>query len=259
MNDENVAKLDAIIGDFEKTMADVRVVTNKIASGEGTIGKLVNEDETIEELNAAVADVREVISPANKLRVAVDYQGEIRGDKTTQNYFNIILKTRPDKFYVLGLTPTEKEIKDSTTVTETETEGGKVTTDKLEKTKLERALKINLQMAKKFGDLALRAGIFESKGGLAADYYFWRNRIRLTYEAFDWDQDSEYRDYAYMRTYARIMFLDNLFAVAGINDITRKQAENEGESNKATPFLGIGLNFDDDDMKAVVGSAALAF
>lgn len=258
MNDENVAKLDSIIADFEQTMADVRVVSDKIASGEGTIGKLVNEDETIEELNAAVKDVREVISPANKLRVAVDYQGEIRGDKTTQNYLNFILRTRPDKFYVLGLTPTQRQVKDSTTVSESQTQDGVVTTDTLEKTKIERALKFNLQMAKRFGDLALRAGIFESTGGFAADYYFWRDRLRLSYEAYDWEADNEFRDLAYMRAFARIMFFDNLFAVVGINDITRKQAENEGESDKATPFVGIGLNFDDNDMKAVVGSAALA-
>lgn len=259
---DNKEKLDRILAKFETTIDDVqssassvKLVSQKIEKGEGTIGQLINDDAAIEELKAAIADVREVISPATKLKIDVAYQGEIRNDATTQHYFNLVFRTRPDKFYLLGFTDLSENRKESV---KTETVDGE-TTNTTETYSVENALRFNFQFGKRWSNLALRFGLFESTGGIGMDYFFLDDRFKLTFEAFDWESDSEIRNTAHMKAYASILFLDHIFAIIGVDDLTRKDSYIvEGESRRPRPFFGAGLNFTDDDLKAVLGTAALA-
>lgn len=265
MNDQNTKRLDEILSQFESTMADVRssannvkLVSSKIEEGQGTLGQLVNNDDTIEELKAAIKDVRTVIAPATKLKIDVKYQGEYRDDNTSQHYFDMVFRTRPDKFYLLGATSTKEDEISTTTVTSSETTGGQTTTDTTEKQIAKKALKFNFQFGKRWGAVALRFGLFETTGGFASDFYLFRDHLRLSLEAFDWDNESEVRKTAHLKAYARILFLDNIFVMIGVDDITRKASTDGKDSDTSRPFVGLGLSFNDDDLKAILGTAALA-
>lgn len=265
LDEENSRRLDDILTKFESTMQDVRssannvkLVSEKIEEGEGTLGQLVNDDETIEELKAAIKDVRQVISPATKLKVDVDYSGQFRDDNSNQHYFNLVFRTRPDRFYLVGATTTKQDVKESTTVVSTESEGGSTTTNTSESSSTENALKFNFQFGKRWGNLVMRFGLFETTGGFASDFYMLKDRLRLTVEAFDWDSESQIRRTAHVKAYARILFLDNIFVMVGVDDLTRKASLTEDESEKARVFLGAGLSFNDDDLSTILGTAAVA-
>src|SRR5262249_7668116 len=116
LNQENRDRIDRILTSFDETMVDVKggakninLIAEKVEKGEGTIGRLVNDDNTIAELEGAIKDIRKVLAPANKLSIDVDYHNEVRRDNTFQHYVNLAIRTRPDRFYLLGFTDTKTD------------------------------------------------------------------------------------------------------------------------------------------------------
>jgi phospholipid/cholesterol/gamma-HCH transport system substrate-binding protein len=113
-------------------------------------------------------------------------------------------------------------------------------------------------MAKRWYFVALRFGLFETTGGIATDMYFLRDKVRFTVEAFDWDtQDKTIRRNAHLKTYASVLFYNHLYAMAGVDDPTRTDPETGKAKKDLNYFFGAGLSFTDEDLKAVLGTAAL--
>lgn len=269
MDDENKERIDRILASFDETMVDVKgsakninLISEKVEKGEGTIGRLVNDDTTLTELEGAIKDIRKVLAPATKLQVAVDYHNEIKKDSNSQDYFNVIFRTRPDRYYLIGMT--NKHFDEVETSTEPAVSGdsddngtGDVTVR--ETIRKKEAIRFNLQVAKRWYWFTARMGLFETTGGVAADANFWGDRIRLTFEAFDWDTgDKTVRRNAHLKSYASVLFYNHIYVLAGIDDPTRTDPET-GKANKdINYFAGAGLTFTDDDLKAIFGTAALA-
>ncbi|MDD9950881.1 MAG: MlaD family protein [Zetaproteobacteria bacterium] len=270
LDDENKAKIERIIASFDGTMQDVqatagdfRLVAERIQKGEGTIGRLVNDDQAIEELQAAIADVREVLAPATRLRIDVDYHGEVRRDDMAQHYFRGYLRTRPDKFFLVGVTNIGERIRETTVSGIEPAESDGTETDPAPSALRERIrdrgpVLFDIQYGKRWGNLQLRFGLFESTGGFAGDVYAWHDQLKLTVEAYDWSNASPYRRMARVRAYLNVVFYKHLYGIIGVDDITRKDPLTGASDPEINYFIGAGLLFTDDDMKAVVGTASLA-
>lgn len=256
---ENRQRIDRILARFDNSMEDVeatansvKLVAERLERGDGTLGKLINEDSTIKEVESTLKDIREVIKPATKLQVTVDYHGEYRKDDSTQNYFNLQLQTRPDKYYVVGFTDLSEEVVDK----EVEDLGGGRT---IERKKEKGAIRFNLQFAKRWYFVALRFGLFESTGGLGSDFFLFRDRLKFTFEAFDFENsDDAIRRTAHLKAYASILFFKHIYIVGGVDDFTRYRAGTEEVDPELNYFVGAGLNFNDQDLKAILGTAAIA-
>lgn len=266
LDDDNRDKIDRIIASFDQSMEDVkaathsiRTVSDKVERGEGTLGKLLNDDKAIAELEGAIKDIRDVIAPANKLQIAVDYHGEARmEDESTQNYFNLLFKTRPDRFYLVGIADQDyaKEETIKTTTTDP-TDPNTVRTTELKDGK--GKMTFNLQFGKRWYFAALRFGLFESTGGFASDFYLFKDRLRFTMEAFDFkSKDNPLRRVAHLKSYVSILFFNHVYAMAGIDDPTRTDPLTGKQHDKLNYFFGAGMTFNDDDIKAIFGAAALA-
>lgn len=267
---ENRQKIDKIIASFDSTMNDVestaknvRMVAAKLENGQGSLGKLINDESTISELEGAIKDIREVLAPATKLQLTVDYHGELRKDESTQHYFNMYMRTKPDKFYLIGFTDLSESEKMITPVCydKTDKEVACGSTD-VSKTKdiisEKKALRFNFQFGKRWHYMQLRFGLFETTGGLASDFYLLDDRIKLTFEAFDWNSKSKFRKTAHFKTYLSILFFKHIYLLAGIDDPSRYDPETGKVDKNFNYFYGAGLNFDDQDLKAIFGTASLA-
>lgn len=265
-NEQNRIKIDRIIDTFDKSMNDVkataesaRLISQKIEKGEGTIGKLINDDKTVEEIQGALRDIREVLNPVTKLQIAVDTHLENRRDESTQTYFNLRLTTRPDSFYILGFTNLPDRVRDTSTQTLDGDPTGDNTVKIRERIKDDRQLRFNLQIGKRWKWLAARIGLFESTGGIAADTYFWKDRFRLSLEAFNFtSKDSDERRQTHLKAYASVLFFDHLIAMAGIDDPTRYKVGTRTVDKKLNYFIGAGLTFNDQDLRSMFGLAAIA-
>jgi len=270
LDDSNKERLNRIIASFDDSMSEVkgatkniRLISEKIEKGEGTIGKLVNDDSTIQEIEGAVRDLREVLSPATKVQIVIDTHGEGRKDKTGQTYFNVLFKTRPDRFYLVGMTDVQESVRDTKTeqLDEGASQGDAPAYSKTRERITDRkSLRFNLQLAKRWYFATARLGLFESTGGFAADLHFFRDRLRLSLEAFDFKSyDNEWRRVARLKAYMQVLFFDHIYLMAGLDDLTRIRNPLTYEEQKGpVPFGGLGLAFNDQDLKALFGAAALA-
>lgn len=271
VGDENRHKIANILTAFDKTMQDfevtaksVRVVADKIEKGEGTIGKLVNDEMVLNDLQAAINDVREVLAPATKLQLTVDYHGEIRKDQTFQHYFNTYLRTRPDRFYLLGFTDMHESTRETLVErldvgepsydAELEPSPYKTRERVVEK----KAIRFNVQFGTRWHFAQLRFGLFESTGGIASDLLLLDDQLRLSLEAFDWNTNSRLRRVAHLKAYLSVLFFKHIYGVVGIDDLTRYDLDTGKQIKAPNTFFGAGLNFDDQDLKALFGAASLA-
>lgn len=270
LDDQNKERLNRIIASFDDSMIEVkgatkniRLISEKIEKGEGTIGRLVNDDSTLDEIQGAVKDIREALGAANKTQIIVDGHIESRGDDTSQTYLNVRFQTRPDRFYLLGMTDGNEAVTDTTveTLDSKPAEGDAPPSTKTrERVQERKALKFNLQMAKRWYFATARLGLFESTGGIAADLHFFSDRLQLTLEAFDWKSyKNEWRRVAHVKSYVSILFFNHIYAMAGLDDITRtRNPLTYAEEKGPVPFVGAGLTFNDQDLKSIFGAAALA-
>jgi len=265
---ENEGRLTRILDSFDQSMSDVKettknikLISDKVQNGEGTIGKLLTEDKTIAEIQGAIKDIREIMAPATKLKIGLDYHGEARRDKNFQNFFNIQLKTRPDRFYLIGLTDSPYAVEDVTTETlppdEKFSENNNPRRERTSTLAYDR-LRFNIQVAQRWHAAQLRFGLFESSGGLAADVFALRDRVSLSVEGSEFKfTKNDVRRAAHLKTYLNVLFTNHIYAMIGYNDPTRFNVETGEELGQDALFGGAGFNFDDNDLKAVFGTAAL--
>jgi phospholipid/cholesterol/gamma-HCH transport system substrate-binding protein len=259
LNPDNRVKFDRIIASLDSTTADVKSIAEKINKGEGTIGRLVNDDKMINDVEGAVKDLRSVIAPVKKMQVAVDFHAEYKGNSRTQGFLRVILQPRPDKFYLIGITDlveSEKEtFIEQLPANPGETAPNATSSNRVHRTSVERTnLAFDLQFGQRWSFAQIRFGLFQSTGGLAGDFFLLNDHLRFTVEAFDVRKTSK-RNLARLKTYASILFFNHLYAMVGADELTRRDPFT-GIKEKPLYFFGGGFYFTDDDLKALFGLAS---
>lgn len=265
LNAENREKIERILANFDTSMVEVRgatkninLIAEKVEKGEGTLGRLINDDETLVEVEGALKDLRKVLAPVTKMEVEVDTHTYMRADETSQTYFNILFRTRPDSYYLLGFTDfTERTIDTTTRTLDGDASDGEVR--EIESIQEKKALRFNLQIGKRWGAYGARLGLFESAGGFAGDIFLWHDRFRMSLELYDFaDKDSDVRRTAHIKAYASVLFFNHIYTMIGVDDPTRIDPETGKVDKELNLFLGAGLKFTDQDLKSLFGMAAIA-
>lgn len=239
VNDKDMGK------DLKETVASLESVARKIDEGKGTLGKLVNDDTTSKELDEALEGINRYLAKQDSFKTRIDFHGEHLAESgDTKSYLNVELHPNEDHYYLLGVVSDPKgRTKETETVTETWSGGGYSEVREVEEKTERDGIQFNAQLAKRWDDIALRGGLFESTGGAALDYYLWDDRVKLFFEAFDFDHNDPPQLKAGMNLY----FLRNFYVTAGMDDF----ASNSGDSSF---FAGAGMRFTDDDLKYLLGN-----
>jgi phospholipid/cholesterol/gamma-HCH transport system substrate-binding protein len=235
---------DATVETMNETLVALKDIADKINRGEGTVGRLIQEEETVENLNATLASINEYLEKEQRFQTYVDYRGEYLLDENdVKSYLSLRIQPQEDKYYLLGIVddPAGKE----TTTIFTDTENGVTTTRTVNEIEKDE-IKFSAQIAKRYYDLVLRGGIFESTGGIGADYYFFDDRLMFSLEAFDFDDDGE----AHLKFKADFTPFRFLYVTGGFDNFI----SNEG---KESVFVGLGLSFSDQDLKTLLSGAPI--
>ena len=229
---------------LNETLVALKEITERINKGEGTIGRLVQEDETVDNLNETLTGINEYLRTEERFRTYIDYHGEYLFDREEmKSYLSLRIQPKEDKYYLLGIVddPAGKK-----SVTETTTTVGGVSTTKHVETIDKDQIKFSAQIAKRYYDLGLRGGIFESTGGMGADYYFFDDRLVFSLEAFDFDPDEK----PHLKFKADFTPFQYIYLTAGLDDFI-SDADNESF------FVGAGLYFSDEDIKTLISDAPI--
>jgi phospholipid/cholesterol/gamma-HCH transport system substrate-binding protein len=111
---------------------------------------------------------------------------------------------------------------------------------------------ISAQVGKRYRDLMVRGGLIESTAGVGVDYYLFSDRFKLSLEAFDFRAVNDLRGSdPHLRAIARYRFLNHIDAYLGADNMLNKDAFNV--------IFGMGVSFEDDRIKYLLGSSAGSF
>lgn len=250
---------EVAIAGIQGTVDDTRQVIARVDRGEGTLGKLLRDDGIAMKIDRTLGDVNNLVAPLSELQTHVKLQQEIHyrtdaGSPSGKTGVEVRLQTRPDKYYGVALVSEPRGRSTRETVTRVNPADGTTTSEQV--TTSTDEVKFSAFFAKRYGPAVLRAGLLESTGGVGADLFFVRDRLRLTLDAFDWANPTA--DYPRVRLSAQVTFLQHLFLGVGVDDalnaaVAARTLSPGGQiSGGIDGFMMGGLQFNDQDLKSLL-------
>lgn len=232
------------MGKVNSTVYNIDAITGKVAKGEGTVGRLINDEETVDKLNDALDGLNDFLGGTNKLRVDFGMHSEyLGGNSDFKNYVSLALRPRPDKYFLFEVTsdPSPSAI---TTVEETTVESGGATTSftTTKRVTSKDTFRFSAQMAKKFQDFTIRGGLIESTGGVGVEYD--KGPFGLEFSAFDFKSDAGQRPH--LKAMGTANITHNVYLLGGVDDFINRNQDLDW-------FIGAGMAFTDDDIKSILG------
>ncbi len=233
--------------DLDSTLTSLRDISNKINEGKGTLGKLVNDETTVTQLNKTLDRFNAYQQKFEDFKTYLGFRGEYQTRFSEgKGYLTLQVQPKKDKFYLLEILRDPGFTRGSENIQTVTTSPPGTTTVTSNVNKKQDEIKFSVEVGKRFYDAVIRGGIIESTAGVAADYYLLNDRLRLTFEAFDFGRDEG----AHYKAYANYNFMKYFFITAGYDDF--------GVGSRSTPIVGGGLTFLDDDIKYLITGAPVA-
>lgn len=214
-------------------------IAEKINSGQGSLGRLVTDDKLIGKLETAADSANRMLGEADRIRLFLGYRGEYLGrGGDVKNYVTMKFQPRDDKYYLLELVD-DPAGRRNTTTTSTRIDRPEGGYDLNERTVVteEGKLKFSVEFVKDFGPLSFRGGLLESQGGAGLDYRLFNDRMRLSLDGWDFSRDLG----PHYKFSGRLRIYKDVFVSAGVDDF--------GESDRRSAFVGAGILFSDEDLK----------
>jgi phospholipid/cholesterol/gamma-HCH transport system substrate-binding protein len=259
--EENRGNVSASTGNIRElteklqTSADnLNTISGKIASGQGTIGKLVNDDKaydqvlsTLDSIQGGVTSLSNTLGAVNKFKLDLDMQGYYLPDADgSQTTFRLNVDPQDSKhLYRAGLTssPFGKRREKTETVTVTGPDGIPLTTTTHKITQDRTYAATGLFGFKAPGDVRLWAGLIENTGGAQVEYPLplLDRKLWLSFEAFDFNRPQDLQPH--LRLLGRYQFHPNLYLVGGYDDFLEDDSL----------FLGGGIRWTDENIKSLLG------
>ena len=234
---------------LEETLESVRTIAKRIEDGEGTIGKLINEDETYTSLNETLGSINKAMKKAEQLQVVVDiyghYLSEVEG---TKGYVVLDIKPTPDKFYRLEIVddPEGRRTWTDTTQVITTTPPGTTETIVTREVEYEDKLKFSLELGRRFYDSVFRLGYIESSFGVGVDHFWSDDDLRLSLDIWDMDRNVNPQ----VRLASSFRFMEFFHFDFGAEDLIN-------DDRDPSIFVGLGLSFVDDDLKYLLAKSPI--
>ena len=258
-NEENVsggiANIREVSGKLQTTADNLNAITSRIKEGEGTVGKLVQSDETHKNLNDALVAVKEGVGGLNKalgsigkLKIDLGLRTEYLAQRSSgKGYFTLdVDPVDTPRFYRLELsTQPEGKRKTTNTIERTIFPDGHTEVKTTEENKFTDDFAISALIGFRWDNLVLRGGLIESRGGAGVDYMMLRDRLRFSADLWDFNRP----DFAaHAKLTSRFYFSPSVFVTGGWDDFLNL------DRNADSIFFGAGIRWTDDDVKYLLGA-----
>ncbi len=227
----------------ELALASIESAAKKIDSGEGTLGKLVSDDSMYNSIDSAAKGLNNYVSRVERMQTIISFRSQFMFPKF-QNYASLELKPAQDQYYIFEVTsdPYGKFTRSQVAVTPPGTF--------YNVEDYEYKFKFSLEFAKRWGNLAVRLGLIESTGGMGVDYYALNDRVKFSLDAWNFSSTTNAEEPNNENAHLKATLLYNvnssIFMQAGYDNFLNH--------HRASPFVGVGVRFDDENLKYLMGS-----
>ena len=246
--DDTIASIHQAADQLNAVLADVKEVTGRTARGEGTIGRLTQDEALIDEVEGVAEGLNSFVGGLNRLRTIVELRSEYYAlTNAFKTYFSIYLKPREGRYFLLQVVD---DPRGSVNVTESiirQSPPPLFYPNEYRRTEISRSnrLKFSAQFGKTIGFATFRFGIIESTGGLGMDVKVIRDRLEINSDLFEFGR----RVWPRLRVRAGFEIVKRFWLLAGIDDAINPTRDY---------FVGLQLRFDDQDLKPLIPLGAVA-
>ena len=222
-------EFQGIGAEVKETVKTIKKIVKKIDRGEGTVGKLIYDEElyndarkTMKSAKAASEDAKDVLGKMKGIKtwLGIESVYSLR-EGAFRNKGYIRIEPSEDKYYLVG--------------------ASKLGTGNSKEER--REIEYDVQLALKFFDnnLTVRGGLINSGAGLGADYMLPDKKTVITVEG----HSAVYSSSFFLRTNLsyRIWEDKSYYIVAGAEDIL----------DRPSFIAGIKIEYNDQDLKYLVG------
>lgn len=275
-----------------ETFENLSSVTQKINDGRGLLGKLINEEEMYKDIKSTVSGIKNYLNKFDTVGVIIDSHSETLNRPVdafkftdTKGYLNVRLHTNDNFFYMGQIATAAKGFVNRDYIYQTfydsrdddyheiayeeipvqspdiiaqainDSNRREFSPFKIIQRRLQYAY--GLQVGMIYGNLSLRAGLFEGTFGAGADYYIPLQGGKLawitTLEIFDMKGlqrlEINKQRRPHLKWLNKIFVCNNLYTTMGADDFI---------SHNATMFWGFGVRFADDDLKYLISKVGFA-
>jgi phospholipid/cholesterol/gamma-HCH transport system substrate-binding protein len=262
-------KIGIAVDNLNRTLDNVANVSDKVRHGEGTVGRLLNDDTIANNVEQITEDAGSFLRSITRLQTIVGLRSEYNIlANSLKTYVSIQLQSRPDKYYLIELIDDPRGLRtDNTTFTTTD-DPSKPQTVKTTTITVSDKFRFTFQLAKRLfllnGRVVLtgRFGIKESTGGVGGDIEVplslasnWMKTLSISLDLFDFRTNI----YPRFKALAALEFYKHIWIVGGIDDAFNGRQGGTSSYTGRDYFMGIQLTFNDEDLRALltVGGAAL--
>lgn len=241
-------KVERAADDVPAITGDVKKVTGDIAEGRGIVGSFITDEALADSVKESIYRTGNFLKTVMGLRTIVGLRSEYNVlANSLKTYVAIRLQPSADKYYLIELIDDPRGSRSVTqTVTRTDdpTEPPVKHTETVEVTE---KFRLSFMFAKRVGFATFRFGIKESTGGVGLDLSFFRDRLVLQTDLFNFQANVFPR----LKVSAAWMFYNRLYLVAGADDLLNARGRT-GAGGGRDYFLGAMLRFDDKDLTALM-------
>lgn len=255
---ESIDNIKQLTSKLQVSVDNLNKITGKVASGEGTVGKLINSEEgynevikTLDSIQGGVETLSSTLGAVQKFKLDLDLQSYYLADpEKSQSSFALTIDPQDGRrLYKAGFSNTAfGEAKVKTQQITTTNPDGSTEVETIETITTENSKQLTgLFGYKTAKDLRLWAGLIEDSGGAQVEVPFLDRKLWVSFEAFDFNRPQDLSPH--LRLSTRWHLNPNLYLVGGYDDPL------EGERDSI--FFGGGIRWNDDNLKYLLGSVPL--
>ncbi|MDA9793202.1 MlaD family protein [Bacteriovoracaceae bacterium] len=234
---QKLQKIGPILDKADKVAEDLRIMTADLKSGKGTLGRLMRDDEVVDQVSETLSSVNKLVNRINNIEADLALFTGFNSDSGNHTQFDVDIFPAPERFFRLGFAKNDFGPDGGTETTSTT--GGVATTSRVVET---GKIKFNLMIGRMIQNFSIRAGLIESTGGVGLDYHFPDYGSRFTMEMFDYRED--------IGPNLRVTFEVRMWNVF----YTRLSGEDLiSKADKQTGTISFGLRFTDQDLSSLLG------
>ena len=240
---DDLERVGPILEKVDASMADLREIVGDVKAGKGTVGKLLRDEEVIDKVNETLSGVNKIVGRVNRFKTDIAIYSGVNNIEGSKTEVDIDLMPSPERFFRFGVVVGDGSSLERDITTTTTVDGGtpKVTNE----TEVDSSsYRFNLQIGRNINRIGLRAGLFESTGGLGVDYSIPEYGVRSSLEAFDYRDDIGMN----VRFSTELRVWNVLYAKVMADDLARA-------SEHHVYTFSAGLRFSDEDLSSLIGLA----
>ncbi|HMA91969.1 MAG TPA: MlaD family protein [Polyangiaceae bacterium] len=234
-------RVDRASASLESSLAQADIATGRVAQGEGTLGRIVEDDALATKLEGAATGMSDYLSGLSRLQAIINLRGDyLFVNRAVKTYLQLRLQPREDKYYALEVVfdPRGRSLTQQTAV-DTTNPNDPPTFFEL-RTTTTNAARFSLQFAQRFGPFWGRFGIKESTGGIGLDTVLLDDRLEISQDLYGFGE----RVLPRWRLSLGYEFLHRLWMVAGADDVL--------SYSRRDYFVGGQLRLVDQDLKNIL-------